>query len=949
LKSSKLHILTIISILIWGFSFAQQYTNYTVKDGLPSNQVYKITQDTKGFIWILTDKGIVKYNGNEFKTFTTRQGLATNDIWGANATPDGKVWYLSKSSKLGYIKNDSVYAFSSIEKNEIFNPLFTGQVNNEIILTSPLKTHILKNNKWKVVLENKYGEFAPLTYVKNKNVAFFETNLDSITIFNNNKTILTGFNIAEMLKSSHKRGQLTDSLFYWVNKSNYYILNFNTLKLHKRNFKNEINIESSKHTRINLINSQLQITGTGFVGILNKNYHITNTVYIPEKLNSHFALIDTSKNVWIATFANGIYKLPHVKRNIKYSLVNEKTGQFNNVNTKLIVTVFNKGYYKYNTLNNSFIPYIKENDFIYNPTYIKELQTEFYPTNKGVKWMKKGKLYTIKPNKQNLFGKDIAKQIIYFNTNLYSIYSIGILKLDAENLTILNEYPQLGANHLTVFNNQLLIATTNGLKKLTNKIIEPITFNNKPFNKSILKITKLSSSEILLNTDGFGTYITNLNTITQLPNSEFLTVQNAFVENKDIWLATDIGILKYTKINGSYVLKKQYGLSNGLPSKNINDITITKKSIIVSTNNGIAVIPKQQESNVQFLDIYVDKATYNNTILSDNLSFQYAKNNTTIFSISSIDFSEGNSILNYKYKLHPIQRKWISTSSDNLIFNNLLPNKYTLELETNNITKSYQFKITPLWWQRTISKIGFSIIALFSFGFILLHIRNKELRKKTTKLKTQKQLAEYELHALRSQMNPHFVFNSLNAIQYYITKNDIELSEKYLVKFSRLIRKFFDFSRDKFISLDQEISLLKNYLEIEKMRFGNSFNFLFNIDKNLKLTNQKIPSMLLQPIVENAVNHGLFHNEGNGLIKLDFLKNEALLIVQISDNGVGLKKSKEIKANSIKTHISKSNSILKDRINLLNQSKEWHITYTINELENTTGTIVKLTFKHYEN
>ncbi|WP_456378967.1 sensor histidine kinase, partial [Lutibacter sp.] len=831
-----------------------------------------------------------------------------------------------------------------------FYPIYTGQVNNEIILTSLSKTYILTKNKWKIVLENKYREYAPLTYVKNKNISFFETSLDSITIFNNEKTVLTSFEMAEMLKSSHKRSQLTDSLFYWIDKSNYYILNFNTLKLHKRNLKNEINIESSKHTRINLINEQLQITGTGFVGILDENYHITNTVYIPKKLNSHFALIDTSKNVWIATFANGIYKLPHVKKNIKYSLVDKKTGQFNNVNTKLIVTVFNKGYYKYDTLNSSFIPHINEDDFVFNPTYINELQTEFYPSKKSVKWIRNSKLDTVKPTKQNSFGIDLAKQFIYFNTNLYSIYPIGIYKLDTKNLTILNEYPQLGVNHLTVFNNQLLIATTNGLKKKEDTLIKPITFNGKPFNKSILKITKLSNSEVLLNTDGFGTYITNLKTITQLPNSEFLIVQNAFIENKNIWLATDIGVLKYTKINGSYALKKQYGLSNGLPSKNINDITITKKSIIVSTNNGIAVIPKQQESNTQFLDIYVDKASYNNTILSDNSSFQYTKNNTTNFSISSINFSEGNSTLNYKYKLHPIQKKWISTSSNNLIFNNLLPKKYTLELEIYNITKSYQFKITPLWWQRTISKIGFSIIALFSFGFILLQIRNRELRKKTTKLKTQKQLAEYELHALRSQMNPHFVFNSLNAIQYYITKNEIELSEKYLVQFSRLIRKFFDFSRDKFITLKQEISLLKNYLDVEKMRFGKDFNYKFNIDKTLNLNEQKIPTMLLQPIVENAVNHGLFHNEGKGLIKIEFLKNPLHdFIVKISDNGVGLKKAQEIKENSIKTHISKSNSILKDRINLLNQSKEWHVTYSINELENTTGTIVKLTFKHYEN
>ena len=90
----KLHI-TLIIILIWSFSFAQQYTNYSTKNDLPSNHIYKITQDYKGFIWFITDKGIVKYNGTTFKTFTTKEGLPTNDIWDIKITPDNKIWYFN--------------------------------------------------------------------------------------------------------------------------------------------------------------------------------------------------------------------------------------------------------------------------------------------------------------------------------------------------------------------------------------------------------------------------------------------------------------------------------------------------------------------------------------------------------------------------------------------------------------------------------------------------------------------------------------------------------------------------------------------------------------------------------------------------------------------------------------------------------------------------------------
>jgi signal transduction histidine kinase len=350
------------------------------------------------------------------------------------------------------------------------------------------------------------------------------------------------------------------------------------------------------------------------------------------------------------------------------------------------------------------------------------------------------------------------------------------------------------------------------------------------------------------------------------------------------------------------------------------------------------------------LNIYIEKATYNNNKISNtNSVIKYTADNNTTFSVSTINYDENTKDFRYEYKLNPVQKNWISTTSKNINFTELEPNKYNLEFKANGIEQNFMFKITPLWYQRLLVKITISTLLLSLIVLALLKIRNREIIKKTVKLNTQKQLAEYELHALRSQMNPHFVFNSLNSIQYYITKNDIELSEKYLVKFSRLIRKFFDFSRAKFISLEQEISLLTNYLEIEKMRFGNDFKFEFNIDSKLELNQQKIPSMLLQPIVENAVNHGLFHNEGKGKITIDFIANSAQkFTVKISDNGIGLAEAKKIKEESIKTHISKSSEIIKDRIDLLNKSNEWFITYVIKELENTKGTCVKLTFTKNE-
>lgn len=948
MEKLKLHITSLI-ILIWSFSYAQQYTNYTTKNGLPSNHIYTILQDSEGFVWFLTDKGMVKFNGKNFKNFTTKQGMPNNDIWEARVTADDKVWFLSKATNIGYIKNNSVYSFPSETEGEIFNPIFTSQVGNNIYPTGPNKSYTLKNKKW--YLSFNTDDLLPLYDVikiyGSTNINYIQVNLNraTLSVFGKKTNLVKKINVPNTITSLARRKQLNDSLFVWVSTKKYSILNIKTLKLNQYSFKNEVDLENVKHARINVINNQIQISGTGFVGVLDKNFRIKAPFFFPENIKSHFAIIDKTNTIWLATFSNGVYKLPYVKRNLSYKLTNNKTGKFSVIANQLYTSVFNKGYYKFNDTTQNFNLFLKVEEYPFKPVEIKEFETTYFPSKYKLATLKKGKLTTLNFQKKHSKINNLGYQFINFNTKLYSIFSFGVHQLNKENLTIEKEILQSGCNQLFTFKNKLYLATNSGLKLIENDSIQQVTFSNIQFKKPILCIKKLTKDKLILNTDGFGSYITNLKTITQLPESNFMTVEDACIENNTIWLATNEGILKYRITPNGYKLLKKLTISNGLPSNNINDIAIYNNKIVASTHNGIVVIPKNQKSISQFLDIYIEKANYNNTALTDNSSFQYIKNNTTNFHIASIDFSEGNSTLNYKYRLHPIQKDWINTTSNNLNFNNLLPKNYVLEIKSNNITKLYKFKIKPLWWQRTISKIGFSILALLVFGFLLLQIRNREIRKKMEKFKTEKQLAEFELYALRSQMNPHFVFNSLNAIQYYITKNQTELSEKYLVKFSKLIRLFFNFSREKVITLKQEVLLLKSYLEIEKMRFGDDFNFEIIVDKNLNLSKNKIPTMLLQPIVENAVNHGLFHNSGKGLIKIELLKKtDQTFGITISDNGVGIKKAQEIKKNSIKTHVSKSSKILKDRITLINKSKDLKITYSLSELEKNKGTIVTLTF-----
>lgn len=225
---------------------------------------------------------------------------------------------------------------------------------------------------------------------------------------------------------------------------------------------------------------------------------------------------------------------------------------------------------------------------------------------------------------------------------------------------------------------------------------------------------------------------------------------------------------------------------------------------------------------------------------------------------------------------------------------------------------------------------------------------DKSLQKnKIQLLQARQKLAEERLTALRSQMNPHFIFNSLNSIQQFILKGDVESANKYLSQFSRLIRLVLQYSEANFITLDEEIDMLRLYLSLEKTRFGDSFEYNIYLEETLDVDEIKIPNLMVQPFVENAIWHGLMHKEGNRKIGIHFsLSDERTLQCEIIDNGIGRCKSEEIKkmkSVDIK-HQSKGMQLIKDKSDILKRQFNKEVLIDINDVMNeaseVTGTRV---------
>ena len=210
-----------------------------------------------------------------------------------------------------------------------------------------------------------------------------------------------------------------------------------------------------------------------------------------------------------------------------------------------------------------------------------------------------------------------------------------------------------------------------------------------------------------------------------------------------------------------------------------------------------------------------------------------------------------------------------------------------------------------------------------------------------------KRIAELEQKALRSQMNPHFIFNSLNSIQQYVAERDITGANNFITDFSKLIRMTLDLSTNTFINLSDEIDYITTYLKVEKTRLENQFDYSIDIDRNLNLNEIYLPPLLLQPYVENSIRHGIkYKKEIKGMIRICVQKKEADILVSIEDNGIGREAAQQYKSKYHIQYQSKGMSITSDRIEILNSYNDQKIKIFVNDLyserNEATGTRVDI-------
>ncbi len=295
---------------------------------------------------------------------------------------------------------------------------------------------------------------------------------------------------------------------------------------------------------------------------------------------------------------------------------------------------------------------------------------------------------------------------------------------------------------------------------------------------------------------------------------------------------------------------------------------------------------------------------------------------------------------------------WEKESKPFKKYTGLKPGKYVFEAGylapaggVSNTIK-FNYRIERPWW-RTWWFWGACFISLFG----LFYGRERFLKFwADEEQRHHRQIVELELRTLQLQMNPHFVFNALNSIQSYVMTHDALTANNYLSKFAHLIRLFLDSSRSKFISLAEEARMLTLYSEMEKLRFDNKFDFELTIDADVNKYIE-IPTMILQPFVENSINHGLRYKRNKGLLSIRFYYEAQYLICKIEDNGVGRKNADQIQARSRKGYNSQGLKITAERLITYNKINETNIVFSISDKitdpftsNEEVGTVVEVKF-----
>jgi hypothetical protein len=422
----------------------------------------------------------------------------------------------------------------------------------------------------------------------------------------------------------------------------------------------------------------------------------------------------------------------------------------------------------------------------------------------------------------------------------------------------------------------------------------------------------------------------------------------------NFWIPTNWGLSRFNRLDTSFI---NYDVKDGLQGNEFNgnaSYVAEDGEIFIGGMNGFnAFYPEDIKKNKRIPEIAITAFRIFNEIQSrtildgDTIQLAY-HDNFFSFEFSALDFTNPSKN-KYKFKLEGYDMDWNYRDASRRIaeYANVSPGTYTFIVQASNNDGvwnedglSITITIIPPWWATWTFRIFFAIF-IIGITWYLISMRMSQLKARheadRKMLQIEKQLFDIEQRALRLQMNPHFIFNSLNAIQSFVIANDTDKAIHYLAKFSQLMRLILSNSRESHIPLKDELKSLIYFMDIERLRFDNKFEYEINKDPAIDDEFIAIPPMIIQPYVENAILHGLIHQSKKGKLKIDLSLRKDIVFCAIEDNGIGRKEAMKIREASGIKRKSKGMMITKERLDLLNKQYKDKYSVKIIDLKDPEG------------
>lgn len=424
----------------------------------------------------------------------------------------------------------------------------------------------------------------------------------------------------------------------------------------------------------------------------------------------------------------------------------------------------------------------------------------------------------------------------------------------------------------------------------------------------------------------------------------------------NLWISTNYGLSKFNIKTETFI---NYDVKDGIQSNEFNSGAVfhnkkTNEMFFGGMNGFNSFYPLDIRINKFIPKIVISSFKIFDNVQSiglkdgDTINLNYSDNFFS-FEFSALDFSNPSKT-KYAYILENFDKEWNYCDAYKRFagYTKVPPGNYVFKVKGassegiwNENGISIIIIIRPPWWGTWWFRVLFTILVFSIIWYIIyLRIRNIRIKHEDEKklLKIEKQMFELEQTALRLQMNPHFIFNSLNSIQSFVISNDTDKAINYLAKFSQLMRLILAHSQQSFVPLKDELKSLSFYLDIEQLRFDNKFDFIVNVDNRIDQEFIDVPPMIIQPYVENAIIHGILHKSEKGLIKINLkLLNENTILCTVEDDGIGREKAVQLKKQSDLRHKSRGMLITQKRLEILNKQNKDQISIRIIDLRDENG------------